>query len=90
MEATSYLNESDIDFLRFFGSIMHISWSALINFMLGICLMITVKLSIVVYIFINFIYAIFYFKYVNLYSIFRHEGYLGDRTEFNYFDVQNL
>ena len=90
MESSTYLDGSKIQILIIFGSTMHVWLSALINFVLGIWLMITVKLSISVYIFINSIYVIFYIKYVNFYSLFREDGLLGDRREINYTDIQIL
>ena len=90
MESTAYSDSNKKIILIAFGSTIHVSLSALINFVLGIWLMLIVKLSIVVIIFIISIYAIFYIKYVNIYSLFRHDGIIGVGNEFNYVDIQIL
>ena len=75
--------------VKMFGFIMHMLFSGLINIILGVWLILTVKLNIVVIIWIVSIFLLLYLKYINFYSELRSLGHFG-RTYFNYIDIHTF
>ena len=89
MEARPNIRLNPISRIKLFGAFICIISSELINVILGVWLMQTVKLSIIVIIFIISSYVLFYFRYVIFYSFYRSVGALG-RNYFNRVDIQML
>ena len=87
MQANIESDSKRRDRVQAFCFLIFIILSSLSNIVLGIWLMLTVKLSIAIIIFIVSIFVLLYFRYVIFYSLYRSIGAFGETT-FSRIDIQ--